>query len=164
MLGIWNCGIISSFRTIYGTESVSQTCNLLLDVIDIIPNKFPNFLAFDTACQLKQYTLNQVKRYEKEGMISERLNKLNSVKMVVDKFHFPGHVGKFCKSHCDPTKEKELDNINTEVCEQTNHWLSCYKHILNNMNVERFTFYLYCILEDHNYALLNFKHLFENHS
>ncbi len=67
LLSIYNCGIISSYRTIYGSESISQTCGFLLDIIDFCPIEcFPNFIAYDTACQLKQYVTNQVKRLENE--------------------------------------------------------------------------------------------------
>ena len=80
--------------------------------------------------------------------------------MVIDKLHFFGHTGKFCKTHCNPNDVIELENINTEACEQCNSWLCNYKHILNYMNLDRYSFFLFCLLDDYNYAKLNFKHLF----
>ena len=160
LLSIYNCGIISSYRTIYGSESISQTCGFLLDIIDFCPIEcFPNYIAYDTACQLKQYVTNQVKRLTNENKNSDRLNLLSSTKMVVDKFHFCGHVAKFCKENCDPNIA-ELKNINTEACEQENKWLAGYKHILNHMNLARYSFLLFCLFDDRNNAKMNFENIF----
>ena len=41
-----------------------------------------------------------------------------SLKKAVDKLHFRGHRGKYCQTECDPWKIKELDGVNTPVCEQ----------------------------------------------
>ena len=62
-------------------------------MINIIPKEkefisLPNILAYDTACQLRQYTTNQIKRLEIEGKISKRLKILDNLKMVIDKLHF----------------------------------------------------------------------------
>ena len=160
LLGMWNCGIISSYRSLYGSEGIAQVFNFMLDVINISPESIPKFLAYDTACQLKQYSLNQITRLANNDIKSERLEHLNEIKMIVDKFHFSGHTGKFCKEHCNPNEIPEINKLNTEACEQCNAWLYNYKHILNNMNLVRFSFFLFCLLDDYNFAKLNFKHLF----
>ena len=41
-----------------------------------------------------------------------------SLKKAVDKMHFRGHRGGYCHKMCDPWKIKELDGVNTPVCEQ----------------------------------------------
>ncbi len=59
----------------------------------------PEFLIYDDGCHLKKYATNP-----------ERLTKtptaqrIGSVNIVVDRFHFPGHVDPWCKEHCNPNK------------------------------------------------------------
>ena len=36
----------------------------------------------------------------------------------IDKFHFKNHVDAYCHEHFDPNKKKDLDRVNTEICEQ----------------------------------------------
>ena len=58
-----------------------------------------------------------------------------------DKLHFKGHVA--CLDTHHPDLFPELADINTEVCEQVNFWLSKYKYILKHMNFYRYNFFLY---------------------
>ena len=41
------------------------------------------------------------------------------LKKAVDKLHFRGHRGAYCQKYCDPYKIKELEGVNTPLCEQT---------------------------------------------
>ena len=43
---------------------------------------------------------------------------MSEIPMYVDKFHFRNHIDPWCIEHCGPTKIKDLDDINTPVCEQ----------------------------------------------
>ena len=36
----------------------------------------------------------------------------------IDKFHFKNHVDLYCQEHVDPNTKPDLDNVNTEICEQ----------------------------------------------
>ena len=60
-----------------------------------------------------------------------------SCKKAVDKLHFRGHRGSYCQEFCDPWKIKELDGVNTPVCEQTFAWMNKYNQC-RNMNEARF--------------------------
>ena len=79
-------------------------------------------------CHLKPYA-------EKlENQMGPKAKQFASKLMAVDKLHFRlaffysvvqlfqicirGHKGKYCQDYCDPWKLKELDGVNTPVCEQ----------------------------------------------
>ena len=48
------------------------------------------------------------------------------LKKAVDKLHFRGHRGEYCQKSCDPFALKELEGVNTPVCEQTFSWMNKY--------------------------------------
>ena len=50
---------------------------------------------------------------------SEMTKVFAGLKKAVDKLHFRGHRGVYCQKYCDPFKIKELEGVNTPVCEQT---------------------------------------------
>ena len=54
---------------------------------------------------------------------------------------------------------KELENVNSMVCEEINFWLSGFKHNVKHMNYLRVNFFYFIILNIHNkYQLkLNIK-------
>lgn len=70
--------------------------------------------------------------------------------MAVDKLHFRfvlhflgcmilvlvnrGHRGEYCQKFCDPWKLKELDGVNTPVCEQVFLALTTWRAILTNLH------------------------------
>lgn len=88
-------------------------------------------------------------------MKSARARKLNSMHIVVDKFHFKTHNDKTCKKYCNPNKFEEIINMNTSVAEQVNYWLSKFKHNVKHMNFERFNFFIFVICDLYNKLKLN---------
>ena len=96
------------------------------------------------------------------------------MEIVVDKMHFKGHVGDWCKRNCNPNNYLELEEVHvcnvktqsvimitivpcayimqvdTEVCEQTFSWLSRYARITKHMNKSHFLFFLLYVCELHN--------------
>ena len=89
---------------------------------------------------------------------TERLLKLKDTKYVVDKLHIQGHTERWCLENCHPKLFPELEPINTVVCEQLNFWLGRYKHIVKHMNIYRFNFFLYIILNEYNKIKINGKY------
>ena len=67
------------------------------------------------------------------------------LKKAVDKLHFRGHRGAYCQQYCDPFKIKELDGVNTPVCEQTFSWMNKYTNCRNMNEARFFWFFLYLI-------------------
>ncbi len=64
------------------------------------------FLIYDDACHLKKYACNPV-RCDK----TPTAQRMASLRTVVDKFHFVGHVDPWCQEHCNPYKFKSLEKV-----------------------------------------------------
>ena len=70
---------------------------------------------------LKVFCLAKLSSTDKQAQNQSPMTRVfASMKKAVDKLHFRGHKGKFCQDFCDPYKIKELDGVNTPVCEQVN--------------------------------------------
>ena len=68
-----------------------------------------------------------------------------NLKKAVDKLHFRGHKGDYCQKNCDPNSIKELEGVNTPVCEQTFSWLNKFRNCRNMNEARFFFFFLYLI-------------------
>jgi hypothetical protein len=100
---------------------------------------------YDNACNLKRYLKKRINKHS-----TDRMKNMKNIRFVVDKLHMAGHKEDWCKLHCDPARFPDLLKINTVVCEQINYWLGKYKYSMKNMNVYRFNFFLYIILNQYN--------------
>ena len=87
--------------------------------------KFPSLFAHDDACHLKKFV--------NKRQTSTIGKFLASIKMVVDKMHFPNHIDKWCRANVNPYQLPEFDNLNTEVCEQTFKCVSRFKYSSKHM-------------------------------
>ena len=114
--------------------------------------KIPVFTIYDDACHLKKYIEN-LKSFNENKL---RCTFFKSTKLVVDKFHIHNHVDElYCLKFCDPNKYSELDEINTVTCEETNIWLSPYKHSVKHMNKQRYLFFLFIMFDYYNQIILS---------
>ena len=145
VLSVYNCGIVTGYREIFGSESCSQILLFYLDIGEYMRIPYPKFLIYDDACHLKKVIDKNV-IWEK----SERAAFLKDIRLAIDRLHFGNHKDKWCRENLNPNNIKELDETNTVVCEETNFWLSGYKHILKHMNHQRFHFFLFLILNMYN--------------
>jgi hypothetical protein len=155
LISIYNCGVVSGYREIFGSESLSQASLFLMDLIDecnIIKQKLPEFFIYDRGCQLAKFILNQDLANK-----SNRGKVLASKRFYVDKLHFKGHTDAYCKLNHNPYVIKELDNINTMACEQFNRWFSRFKYSMMQMSFYNYHFFLYIILDNYNYSKLKLR-------
>ena len=67
-------------------------------------------ILYDDACHLVRYAKNESER-------NKECKAMSQIPMYVDKFHFRNHTDPWCIENCDPTKIKDLDDINTPICE-----------------------------------------------
>jgi hypothetical protein len=102
-------------------------------------------VVYDNACNLQKFLENRT-----DINSSQRLKDTASLKFVVDRLHIQGHTEQWCQDHCNPVHYPELLDQNTIICEQVNFWLGKYKYITKHMNMNRFNFYLYIILNEYN--------------
>jgi hypothetical protein len=145
-----NCGIVTGFKEIFGSESLSQVSAFCCGLIDYY-DTWPKYLVYDNSCKLRKY----VKESNDFNRSSSRAQTLIETSFVVDRFHFESHsaTDTYCKDHCDANKYEELVDINTSVSEEINFWFSGYKHLLKHMNYERFHFLIFILFDEFN----NFK-------
>ena len=157
-LACYNCGVIISYKEIFGHETIAQAA---VFTMEIIQNVFiwPKTLIYDDGCSLKKYVTNKSSLLFKQT--TERAKKLAETRIVVDRFHFKSHVDEWCRELCDPDLYDDLKDVNSSICEETNYWFSKYKYIFKHMNYERYHFLLYIVLDEFNEANL-IRKIYEN--
>ena len=64
-------------------------------------------------------------------------------------FHFKNHIGYYCIDNFDPNKIPELNNFNTEICEQLFRSVNAHKNC-KSMNEARFFLFWFYQMELHN--------------
>lgn len=99
--------------------------------------------------------MRHLEKKQRNKNCHERLKSISDIKYVVDRLHIKGHSQKWCTERCHPDLFPELENVNTVVCEQINFWLGKFKHIMKHMNIYRFNFFLFIILNEYNLIKLN---------
>jgi hypothetical protein len=81
-------------------------------------------ILYDDACHLAPFARNEKRRKH-----SPATEKMANVKILVDKMHFAGHVGEWCMQNCNPYKEPDLANVNTQICEQSFRWMNSFRQV-----------------------------------
>ena len=140
-LGAFPCGIIGLWDELYGSESISQVYSVVLEYLSSLPHKIKTIL-YDDACHLVRYAKNQRDRNPECKAMSE-------IPMYVDKFHFRNHIDPWCIANCDPTMIKDLDDINTPVCEQLFKKINRHTNC-KSMNESRYFMFWMYNLDMHN--------------
>ena len=100
---------------------------------------------YDDACHLWRFAQGVYKDNP-----TPRLKNFISKLFIVDKLHIQGHDELWCDTHCNPRKFRELDEINTMVCEQQNYLIGGFKYILKHMQADTYNFYLYIYFNEFN--------------
>ena len=145
LISSYNCGIVNGYRELFGSESISQVVLFYLDLIDKSSSELPGIFCYDDACHLKKFLINR-----KIETLSERGKQLSNKTHLIDKFHIYNHKDPYCLKNCNPYDYKEMDKLNSVVCEEINFWAGKFKYILKHMNYYRFHFYLYIIFNLYN--------------
>ena len=71
---------------------------------------FVEVVCYDDGCHLKKYAENPVR-----STATPTAEKIASLNIVVDKFHFSGHIDSWCKQHCNLYTFKELEKVKTPL-------------------------------------------------
>ena len=95
------------------------------------------YVCYDDGCHLKKYASNP-----KRVNLTSTSSKIASLKIVIDKLHFRGHVDTWCREHCNPYKFSELDKV--YVCMYAS--LALYKSIISFRLTQKYVsnFFLGC--------------------
>jgi hypothetical protein len=137
-LGAFPCGVVPLWDELFGSESTSQVYGVFIEYLSQLPDEEREKLKdliYDDNCHMAKFALNNVK--------NEVTNFFANVRKTIDKFHFVNHIDQWCIEHCDPYKVKDLDNVNTEICEQLFRKVNSHSNC-KSMNESRyFLFWLY---------------------
>jgi hypothetical protein len=68
-----------------------------------------------------------------------------SIGKNIDRFHFGNHIDAWCIENCDSNKVRELDGVNTEVCEQLFNKVNSHRNCKSMNEAHYFMFWLYNI-------------------
>ena len=134
-----SCGLILAAGEIYGSESLTQVHLFLYMAFFLHSLEPPEVLAYDDACHLSMYLLNRLGRFGRSVLAVYLIIKCK-IHIVVDKFHWKNHTGKFCKKNNNPYKCKQVRGNRTERCEETFQWLAGSKRLYRHMNEAHFMF------------------------
>ena len=133
---------LTYLHSLLRSESPSQVFFILLHWLATL-SKPPDekiTLAYDNMCNLDRLRVAQSVLPLPPPMNSAWLN----LEKIIDKFHFPNHIGKTCWEKYDPTTFKtNFPDFNTQAGEQTFTWAGRFKGILCSMSKVHHIFYLH---------------------
>ena len=141
-LGAYPCGVVPLWDELFGSESISQVYGVCIEYLSQLPEKEMHRLTdliYDDNCHLARFALRKNLRNKND---TTRFFAEN-VRKNVDRFHFGNHIDPWCIENCDPNKVRELDGVNTEICEQLFNKVNSHSNC-KSMNESRyFLFWLY---------------------
>ena len=145
---MYPCGIISLFSELYGGEGVVQCHGILSNFFDANDHEVKK-LIYDDACHLYGFSCK-----EELMSYSNGTKFMGQLDMKIDRLHIQNHTRPFCKKNLNPHLDKELDGVNTVVCEQTFTHFNKYKFV-KTMNPVRFHFMFLYMIDIHNMDKMN---------
>ena len=139
---MYNCGIILDFLEINLSEQVYVTLlhwtNMLRKIQDLL--SLPKVFIYDNACSVWIYFKRRL--HEKQTINPTKVALfLDSCDLYIDRLHQKTHTRSMCLTERNINKRRDLDDVNTVICEQTNAWLKQYLNMLCNFSGERSRFY-----------------------
>lgn len=144
------CGYMAPGIEMVGPESRTQLITYLTELFTGRSFKVKGAyitVGYDNACGLKR-TL-QARRIALLRDVPEPTEGASSplwelvtglVDLVVDKFHYRGHVSDWCKENTNPHSSPVARAMNSSVAEQRFNWLGGYAGLLRRMRREPFNF------------------------
>ncbi|CAF4546184.1 unnamed protein product, partial [Rotaria socialis] len=139
LAGVTNCKIVITFSEIFRSETLREIISLLCSTIRASDFNFPKCGVYDDGCHLVAFIRNH---YGADLRTTSASTVLYGTQFSVDRTHFRGHVGRWCRTHMNPDKNKMLNGINTQAAEQLFSWLKNYANILSNLGWRRMPIYL----------------------
>ncbi len=150
------CGIIANFSEMFTCESPTQayifiysTFGRCLADLDRL-----KFLGYDRSCDLHPF----IKNLEKKGSVGAKIL-LDHVQFMVDLWHCEKHKEATCMPLLDNPKciyhpklpaFSAVHGVNTECAEQAFKWLGKFKFLARRMTRQRFCFFLWLMINQHN--------------
>lgn len=139
------CGVVLDVKELFGSESKSQVYAHIHNLLSKTAFSKTSVICYDDACHLKKFAQNPVRSTQ-----TALAARITGMQILCDRFHFKNHIDGWCRQHCNPLTSANLQNVNTEVCEQLFSWLSKFSAITKHMNRYRFLFLMLYVLDNHN--------------
>jgi hypothetical protein len=136
-LGAYPCGIVGLWDELYGSESISQVYSICLEYLSNVTHNI-KIILYDDACHLVRYAKNQKD-------LNEQTKAMSNIQMYVDKFHFKNHIDPWCIENCDPNEIKDLEDVNTPICEQLFKKVNRHKNCKSMNEARYFMFWMFNI-------------------
>ena len=141
-LGAYPCGIVPLWDELFGSESTSQVYGVFIEYLSQLPkeeSKRLTDLIYDDNCHLARFANRKNLRTKNDitGFFADNVRK------TIDRFHFGNHIDEWCIENCDPNKIRELDGVNTEICEQLFRKVNSHSNCKSMNESKYFLFWLY---------------------
>jgi hypothetical protein len=133
-----SCGIYLSFVEMMRKEGTKLVLKAIQEYFKLTKNEIA-FCIYDNACKLSE-------TFKMHNNIKE----LDSIKFYIDRLHLANHKKESCHTNFNINNCKDLDKINSEVCEQNFFILNHCKHISKQMNNFHYNFFYLCHFDDLN--------------
>lgn len=150
---VWPCLVCADFRELHTSESLPQVWFFLAALFGLLRGAGRQFIGifYDNGCGLYMY-MTSLRR-----LLTALARQLAQIRVVVDRLHYRGHTG--CKPggsnpipRVDPSSWPELQEVNTQACEQFFAWLSKVTYVSLNMDGPTFNVFIYIMRNAHNAA------------
>ncbi|CAF2077322.1 unnamed protein product, partial [Rotaria magnacalcarata] len=139
LAGVTNCKIVITFSEIFRSETLREIIGLLCSTIRASNYNFPKCGVYDDGCHLVEFIRNH---YGQDLKRTSASTSLYETKFSVDRTHFKGHVGRWCRANMNPYKNEMLNGINTQAAEQLFSWVKTYANILSSLGWRKMPIYL----------------------
>ena len=86
----------------------------IVDLFDQFGDYMPKEVAYDDGCHLRRFAELRQDCTPKARIFWMKVG----CRIVVDRFHFRNHkdTHAYCKEHCDPSKNLNIEGANSEIC------------------------------------------------
>ena len=138
---------------LYGSEGKKQVFYALKRMIVGLADHgrpFPTAACYDDACHLVLFLM------KRQGL-SATAALLSVVDWVIDRFHYPNHVDKWCKAHLHAGDRPIFDDACTEACEGYFSWLNKHGPRLRHTSSTRFGIYTLILIHLRNVNITSRK-------
>ncbi|CAF0846898.1 unnamed protein product [Brachionus calyciflorus] len=126
LLGAAGCGFVLNFQEMIKSESLNLVSKFLYNTIQMT-NKTIKYCIYDNSFHLNEYFFNH---YDSNDPIIKNI--LKSTNFVIDNFHIQNHSRNVCYEKHYAKMFSELENYDTQICEQNQ---KSPKVDLSNVNI-----------------------------
>ncbi len=132
------CGYFVKFDEMIRSESSTEATKLLQEISIKTKSKI-SYVIYDNACKLRS-------TFKKNNQIDEIAN----IKFIIDRFHQNNHKQVMCKTDLNMNNCSDLNDYNSQACEQSYFKLNQYKHICKHFTCGHYNFFFVWLFDQLN--------------